>query len=53
MTPLPLFLENLASMPEIPEMHDRLLAIATNRLDATIVTRDPIIQASPQVKWLW
>jgi len=46
-------LENLGSMPEIPEMHDRLLAIATNRLDATIVTRDPIIQASPHVKWLW
>jgi PIN domain nuclease of toxin-antitoxin system len=46
-------LEHLGNIPEIPEMHDRLLAIAAKRLDATIVTRDPIIQASPQVKWLW
>ena len=46
-------LEHLGSIPEIPEMHDRLLAIATKRLDATIVTRDPMIQASTHVKWLW
>jgi len=46
-------LEQLGSIPEIPEMHDRLLAIAAKRLDATIVTRDAIIQASTQVKWLW
>jgi hypothetical protein len=29
------------------------MPVAAKRLDATIVTRDPIIQASPQVKWLW
>jgi PIN domain nuclease of toxin-antitoxin system len=46
-------LENLESIPEIPEMHDRLLALTAKRLDATIVTRDPLIQASSQVKWLW
>lgn len=52
----PLTLSDLAaldSMPEIPEMHDRLLALAAKRLDATIVTKDSTIQASPQVKWLW
>ncbi len=46
-------LERLGDMPEIPEMHDRLLAIAAKRLGATIVTRDPVIQASTQVKSLW
>jgi hypothetical protein len=34
-------------------MHDRLLAVAAKRLGATIVTRDPIIQASTQVRSLW
>jgi len=30
----------LGSIPEIPEMHDRLLALAGKRLGATIVTKD-------------
>jgi hypothetical protein len=34
-------------------MHDRLLAIAAKRLGATIVTCDPIIQASTQVRSTW
>jgi PIN domain nuclease of toxin-antitoxin system len=46
-------LERLGDVPEIPEMHDRLLAVAAKRLGATIVTRDPLIQASTQVKSLW
>jgi PIN domain nuclease of toxin-antitoxin system len=46
-------LENLAAIPEILEMHDRLLALAAKRLSATIVTKDPIIQACAQVKCLW
>ena len=46
-------LERLGDVPEIPEMHDRLLAVAAKRLGATIVTRDPIIQASTQVRSLW
>ena len=46
-------IENLAGFAEVPEMHDRLLAIAAKRLGATLVTKDPLIQASPQVKWLW
>ncbi|HJT32551.1 MAG TPA: hypothetical protein VJ783_10950 [Pirellulales bacterium] len=53
---VPLSLSDLAaldSMPEIPEMHDRLLALAAKRLGATIITKDSTIQASPQVKWLW
>jgi len=43
----------LGSIPEIPEMHDRLLALAAKRLGAAIVTKDKTIQASPQVKCLW
>ncbi|MGP0070196.1 MAG: PIN domain-containing protein [Isosphaeraceae bacterium] len=46
-------LERLGDVPEIPEMHDRLLAVAAKRLGATIVTRDPVIQASTQVRSLW
>jgi PIN domain nuclease of toxin-antitoxin system len=52
----PLDLSDLASLetiPEISEMHDRLLAFASKRLGAVIVTCDPVIQASQQVRWLW
>ena len=38
---------------EIPEMHDRLIAIQATRLGAVLVTRDRAIQASPKVRWLW
>jgi len=30
----------LPIFPEVPEMHDRLIAIAAKRLDATVLTRD-------------
>ena len=46
-------IERLPEYPEVPEMHDRLLVAGTNRLGGTLVTKDAIIQASPQVKWLW
>ncbi len=45
-------IEKLPGYPEVPEMHDRLLVAATNRFGGTLVT-NAIIQASPQVKWLW
>lgn len=44
---------SLAAYPEITEMHDRLIAIASNRLEATLITKDRTIQASPRVVWLW
>jgi len=43
----------LADYPEVPEMHDRLIVAASNRLGATLITKDQEIQASPQVTWLW
>lgn len=46
-------LGNLATMHEIPEMHDRLQAIAAIRLGASMVTKDPLIQGCSQVKCLW
>lgn len=46
-------IENLASVAEIPEMHDRLIALAAKRFGATLLTKDPLIQASTQVKWIW
>ena len=52
----PLTLGDLAaldSIVEIPEMHDRLIALAAKRLGATLVTKDATIYASAQVKCLW
>ena len=46
-------LEELPSFAEIPEMHDRLIAIQAKRLGATIITIDPSIRSSPQVSCLW
>lgn len=46
-------LRRLPLYPEIPEMHDRLIAIQANRLGAVLVTKDATIQASPQVRWAW
>jgi PIN domain nuclease of toxin-antitoxin system len=43
----------LPAFPEIPEMHDRLIAIAAKRLDAIVLTRDATLQGSPQVRCLW
>jgi predicted nucleic acid-binding protein len=38
---------------EIPEMHDRLIAIQAHRLGASVVTRDRDLRASPQVRSVW
>lgn len=46
-------LEQLPQWTEIPEMHDRLIAIAASRLNAVLLTRDATLQACPRVKSLW
>jgi PIN domain nuclease of toxin-antitoxin system len=43
----------LPAFPEVPEMHDRLIAIAAKRLDATVLTRDATLHGSPQIRCLW
>lgn len=46
-------IRGLINYSEITEMHDRMIVIATNRLGATLVTRDGNIHASPNVQCLW
>ena len=46
-------LERLNQFPEIPEMHDRLIAAESVALGAPVVTRDETLSASPQVETVW
>ena len=46
-------LEMLDRLPEIPEMHDRLVAAAAAALGAPVITRDPVLVASPQIETIW
>ena len=46
-------LEMLDRLPEIPEMHDRLIAAEALALGVPVVTRDPVIAASHQVQSIW
>ena len=52
----PLLLEDVVRLPdfaEIPEMHDRLLAIQADRLAAPLITIDATIRASAKVRCVW
>ena len=44
---------SLDVVSDIPEMHDRLIAIQARRLGATVVTTDPELRASAHVKCVW
>ncbi len=46
-------LEILDLFPEIPEMHDRLIAAESMVLDAPVLTRDRTLAASPQIATVW
>lgn len=46
-------LARLDQFPEIPEMHDRLIATESIALGAPVVTRDEILAASPQIETVW
>ena len=46
-------LERLEQFPEIPEMHDRLIAAESMTLGVPVVTRDAILSTSPQVETIW
>ena len=46
-------LAGLDLFPEIPEMHERLIAAESVALDAPVVTRDEILADSPQVETVW
>ena len=46
-------LEKLELLPEIPEMHDRLIAAESMSLDAPALTRDGTLTASTQIETVW
>ncbi len=46
-------LERLDRLPEIPEMHDRLIAAEAMALGAPLVTRDAVLSDSPQIETVW
>ncbi len=46
-------LELLDRLPEIPEMHDRLIAADAVLRGAPLVTRDALLTASPQIETIW
>ena len=46
-------LEKLDRFPEIPEMHDRLIAAESMALDAPVLTRDETLTASAQIETVW
>ena len=46
-------LERLDRFPEVPEMHDRLIAAAAAALDAPVVTWDEALAASDRIPTIW
>lgn len=46
-------LEFLDRLPEIPEMHDRLIAADALIRGVPLVTRDTALRASPQIETVW
>ncbi len=46
-------LERLSLFPEIPEMHDRLIAAESVLLAAPVITRDETLSASPGIDTIW
>ena len=46
-------LERRDRFPEVPEMHDRLMAAESDALGAPVVTRDEALAASDRVASVW
>lgn len=46
-------LQMLNQFPEIPDIHDRLIAAESVYRNAPLVTRDRLLAASPQLATLW
>ena len=45
--------QSAAQITDIPELHDRLIAGTARQLGLTLITNDPIIQASSFVTTIW
>ena len=46
-------LERLGRFPDVPEMHDRLIAAEADALSAPVVTKDEVLTASNRVLTVW
>ena len=46
-------LERLDRFPEVPEIHDRLIAAEADALGSPVVTRDKVLTASERVATVW
>ena len=46
-------IQSAAQITDVPELHDRLIAGAARWLGLTLITNDPIIQASSFVRAIW
>ena len=46
-------LEKLSRFPEVPEMHDRLIAAEADVIGAPVVTRDEALAASTGISTIW
>ena len=46
-------LERLDWFPEVPEMHDRLIAAEADAIGAPVVTRDAALAASTVISTIW
>lgn len=46
-------LERLGRFPEVPEMHDRLIAAEADVIGAPVVTRDEALTASTWISTIW
>ncbi len=46
-------LERLDRFPEVPEMHDRLIAAEADVIGASVVTQDEALAASTGISTIW
>ena len=46
-------IETSLSMTDIPELHDRLIAATARFMNLSLITNDPLIQASAYLKTVW
>ena len=46
-------IERVADFPEIPDIHDRLIAAESAAFDMPLVTKDAILSASAQIQTVW
>lgn len=46
-------LEKMATLKEVPELHDKIIASTAKYLRAPIITKDKILQSQPSIRTVW